>query len=83
MVAQSIRANVVDAAHRDAAEFFREFHRAVGLEQRELDWVAEAWADLTHDLDLRPDDAGRLWSSYWTEFSEETVKLASLRMVGE
>jgi hypothetical protein len=82
MVTQSLRAKVMDSAQRDAAAFFREFQRAVGLEQRETDWVAAAWADLTHDLDLRPDDASRLWSVYWTAFSEETVRLASLRFVG-
>jgi Sec-independent protein translocase protein TatA len=83
MVATSFRATVVNEAARDATAFFREFQRAIGTDQEELDWVTEAWADIRRDFKLSAERADQLWAEYWKAFSEETVRLAAMRVVGE
>jgi len=72
---------VVSEASRDATAYYREFRGAAGPEG--TDWVAEAWADLRRHLKLDADSADQLWPVYWKAFSEETVRLASIREVGE
>jgi hypothetical protein len=83
MVTPSLRPEIIDEAKKDAGAFFREFQHAVTNDQADLDWVAEAWADIRHDFDLDRDEADRLWPAYWKAFSEETLRLASIRVVGE
>jgi hypothetical protein len=74
---------VIDEAKKDAAAFFREFQHAAGADQHELDWVTEAWADIREDFDLEAEEADGLWPVYWEAFLAETVRLASMRTVGE
>jgi hypothetical protein len=81
MDTKNLSARIVDEASRDAVAYYKEFRCAVGPDR--LDWVTEAWADLRRDFKLSADQADRLWPAYWQAFSGETVRIASISVVGE
>jgi hypothetical protein len=78
---KNLRAKILDEATRDAVAYYGEFRCAAGADG--LDWVNEAWADLRRDFKLSADQADSLWPAYWKAFFDETVRLASIRVVGE
>jgi hypothetical protein len=77
ILAKSLRAKVFDEARRDATAFVREFARAIGANEIELEWIERAWADLRDDFRLEAEESDRLWPAYWNAFQAESVKLAA------
>jgi hypothetical protein len=70
------RAVVENEARRDAVAYSREHPGAAG--PYHVDWVNEAWCDLTEDLSLDAELALVLWPAYLVAFLEKTETLTGV-----
>jgi hypothetical protein len=69
------RAVVVDEARRDAVAYLREHPGAAG--PYDMEWVNEAWSDLTEDFRLDAEQVLVLWPAYLEAFRESNAILAA------